>query len=37
MAIELDHLPAGGELAAIINTRNLGTVHPRKVVFFQIR
>jgi len=35
VAVELQHLPAGGELAAIINTQNLSTVHPRKVVFFR--
>jgi hypothetical protein len=35
VGVELRHLPAGGELAAIINTQNLSTVHPRKVVFFR--
>jgi hypothetical protein len=30
--LELQHLPAGGELAAIINTQNLNTVDPRKIV-----
>ena len=35
VAIELQHLPAGGELAAIINTQNLSAIHPRKVVFFR--
>lgn len=35
VAVELQHLPAGRELAAIINTQNLSTIHPRKVVFFR--
>jgi hypothetical protein len=35
MAVELRHLLAGGELAAIINTQNLTSIHPRKVVFFR--
>ncbi|KAE9372835.1 hypothetical protein N431DRAFT_483523 [Stipitochalara longipes BDJ] len=35
VAVELRHRPADGELAAIINTQNLSTVHPRKVVFFR--
>jgi hypothetical protein len=35
VGVELLHLPAGRELAAIINTQNLSTVHPRKVVFFR--
>jgi hypothetical protein len=33
--VELKHLAAGGELAAIINTQNLMNVHPRKVMFFR--
>lgn len=35
VAVELRHRAADGELVAIINTQNLSTVHPRKVVFFQ--
>ena len=35
VSIELRHLPAGGEVAAIVNTQNLMNVHPRKVVFFR--
>ena len=35
VAVELQHVTAGGELAAIINTQNLSSVHPRKVVFFR--
>jgi len=35
VAVELQHRPADGELAAIVNTQNLSRVHPRKVVFFR--
>jgi hypothetical protein len=35
LAIELKYLPAGGELAAIVNIQNLIRVYPRKVVFFR--
>jgi hypothetical protein len=35
VAVKLRHFPAGKELAAIINTQNLSTIHLRKVVFFR--
>jgi hypothetical protein len=35
LAVELQHRPAGGELAAVINNHNLSIVNPRKIVFFQ--
>ena len=35
LAVELQHRPAGGELAAIINTHNLSVVDTRKIVFFR--
>jgi hypothetical protein len=34
LAVELEHRPAGGELAAVINNHNLSVVNPRKIVFF---
>jgi hypothetical protein len=35
LAVGLRHRPAGGELAAIINTHNLSVVDTRKIVFFR--
>jgi hypothetical protein len=35
LIMQLRHLLAGGKLATIINTQNLTTVHPRKVIFFR--
>jgi hypothetical protein len=35
VALELEHVPAEGELAAVINTQNLRTIDSRKIVFFR--
>jgi hypothetical protein len=34
LAVELQHHPAGDELAAVINNYNLSIINPRKIMFF---